>query len=496
MKRSADIAAGRARRWFGEVPLSLATLVAIVALAGVTWAVVVAPWQSPDEVAHYAYVESLAERFALPGSPGRIHPMSTDQGLADAAVGASRGAFFPGSSPPDWSARDYARYLDQARRAPSRTNGGGPNPSRTDPPLYYLYADLAYWAASSGNALDRLYAIRIWGVLLLALTALAAWLLAGEVLGRRRLLQLVCAAVAALVPSETFIATSVTPDALMTTLWTLAFWLGARVINRGARRRDAFALCAVTAAAILTKATSYALVPAVLVALAIGWRRWPAPQRRGLLPTLGGPLLVLVLPVLGWVAETHAMSRPAVNTIPSGGPSARPFIVRQFLSYVWQFYLPRLPGMTRSPLGGPLPVYSVWLREGWATFGWLDVWLPGWVYVLLATVTGLILAGTAALVARLRSGRAWPLIAFFALALAALLAGLHLTEYRSIIAGRGALLQGRYLLPAIGLLGLAVAFLLAHLPARGRAAACGLVLAGLLVLQVLSLSTVIQAYYV
>ena len=73
----------------------------------------------------------------------------------------------------------------------------------------------------------------------------------------------------------TFMSTAVNPDALLITLWTFALWLGARVINRRAPSRDAIALCGVTAAAILTKATSYALVVPVLLALFIGWRRRP-----------------------------------------------------------------------------------------------------------------------------------------------------------------------------------------------------------------------------
>jgi hypothetical protein len=65
---------------------------------------------------------------------------------------------------------------------------------------------------------------------------------------------------------------------------------------------------------------------------------------------------------------------------------------------------------------------------------------------------------------------------------------------RSVIAGQGPVLQGRYLLPAVGVFGLAVGFLIAQLPARVRPPVCGLVLAGL-ALQVLALSSVIQAFY-
>jgi hypothetical protein len=91
--------------------------------------------------------------------------------------------------------------------------------------------------------------------------------------------------------------------------------------------------------------------------------------------------------------------------------------------------------------------------------------------------------------------RRLPLLGFFALAPAALLFGLHLTDYRAIIVGQGALLQGRYLLPVIGLFGLAVALIVRHIPVRWRASTAGVVLAALLILQVLSLATIVKAYY-
>jgi hypothetical protein len=104
--------------------------------------------------------------------------------------------------------------------------------------------------------------------------------------------------------------------------------------------------------------------------------------------------------------------------------------------------------------------------------------------------------GIAAVVlARHRSRQRLELLAFLALALGSLLLLLHITSYRVIIAGGGAFLQGRYVLPAIGIAGLVAGLLVARVPARWRGAACGALLAGLLVLQVLSLATIARQYY-
>ena len=163
------------------VPAPLAALLAIVVIAGIVWALFVPPWQSPDETAHFAYAQSIAERHALPGKGP--HTYSADQLLADVAVGSK-----PSRSGPPRSGRTGASTTRPCTSPPPATHrdtdGGGFNPAASNPPLYYVYADLAYWATSGGNAFDRYYAMRLWGISLLVLTVVGAWLLIGEVLGR------------------------------------------------------------------------------------------------------------------------------------------------------------------------------------------------------------------------------------------------------------------------------------------------------------------------
>lgn len=480
------------------MPLALVAVLGIVLSLGLCWALLVPPWQSPDENAHFAYAQSLAERGKLPG--GSQQGWSTDQELADAAVGAQELAFESSVIRPNWNAKDVATYRAEfAHMHPSRSNGGGENPAGSNPPLYYAFADLAYFASYSGDVFDRLYSMRIWGISLLLAAALGAWLLAGEVFGRRRLLQLVCAAVVGLFPMETFMATSVNPDGMLVALWTFALWLGARVILHGARTRDLMSLSAVTAAAVLTKGTSYGLIPAVVFAMLVGLVRCPRAKRldRGLPMSIAG--LVLVIPIYAWIRFAQASGRPAFNSVASAAPSSTqvptPFKWNQFLAYVWQYYLPRLPfmGLNRTTPG--YSVYNVWVRGAWGTFGWLEFGLPTWAFTVLASVTAAVGFLSTAIVATLRGKAVWALIGFFALAFFALLFGLHLTDYRSIIRDQGALLQGRYLLPVLALFGLAVALIVSRVPLRWRGFLAGAVLTGLLVVQVMGLAAVAGRYY-
>ena len=475
------------------MPLSLALLLAAVAAFGLMWALFVPPFETPDETSHFAYTESLVERQSLPGDSHRPE-FSTAQTVADRAADASRAKDFLPAISPSWSAGGFRAYQTTARRGLSTSDGGGINPADPNPPLFYLYSAVGYVAGSAGNEFDRLYDMRIWSVPLLVITTLSAWLLAGEVFGRRRLAQVVCAGVTGLVPMEAFISASVNPDALLLALSGLALWLGARVVLRGCRRRDAVALCLLTAAAILTKATGYALVPAVLAALVLGRRRIAGNEREPALPQLGLPIVALLLPVLVWAAITTTLGRSLVNVIQ---PSARAhsFSVGGFLSYLWQFYLPPLPFQTPLHETAGLPVIDLWLRGVWGDFGWLSVPLPGLIYGLLTLVTLVVAIPVLGLLARIRDRERLELLAFFAIALVALLALLHVTDYRSLIDTGTALVQGRYLLPLLPLFGLAAALLIHRLPLNRRGPVGATMIAGLVVLQIVALATVGKAFY-
>ena len=162
-------------------PRASSALLAIVVVVGLAWALLVPPWQSPDEVAH----------FALRAEPGReLHPARDQRAPAASPAirrlpttrsGASRGAFYPQPSPPDWSRADCASVPRSSRATGlrARTAPGRIRLART-PALLPVRPRSLIWSTTAEPPFGRLYAVRIWGVLLLAATALGAWLLAGR----------------------------------------------------------------------------------------------------------------------------------------------------------------------------------------------------------------------------------------------------------------------------------------------------------------------------
>jgi 4-amino-4-deoxy-L-arabinose transferase-like glycosyltransferase len=479
-----------------RVPPALGALLAVSLLLAVVWACLTPAFQAPDEQRHFSYVESLGARFALPGAPGQ-RGQSSQLLSAMAAVNSNQvAAQLPVK--PEWSqaAERAWRPIDAA--AP-RDDGGGVTPASTYPPTAYAWQALGYLAGTAGSLYDELLGARLMSALWLPVTVLATWLLAGELVGRRRLLQTTAAAVPALLPMVAFITASSSPDGMLYALWTLALWVGVRCIRHGLRLAELAVFLALTALACSVKATSFALLPAAafLGVLIIAKRRPRRLPRRAALAAAVALPVALVVGV--WLLVSAAGDTPGAAQIAQSTSSVSPRGTnwREFLSYLWQYYLPRVPGQqdfSIPAIQGGFPLLRVWIVGTWGAFGWLEVQFPLWVYKLLGVLTGALAAGAVVALARGRHRLDLRVAAFLALACGALIAGLHWTDYHQIKDGLG-FMQGRYLFPLIGLIGVALAGVVSLFPDRRRPSAAGVAVAALLGFHVLCLGLVLERFY-
>jgi hypothetical protein len=467
---------------------------AVSVLLAVSWAVMLPAFQAPDEQSHFAYVQSLAERQALPGDAARPW-FSTQMSQAITAMNSDQVAS-QRLVKPEWSDQVEENWRVNQGQA-RRDDGGGPSPANGYPPTAYAWQAIGYTIAG-GSMFSRLLGARLMSALWIPVTVLATWLLAGEVLGRRRLLQTAAAAVPALFPMFTFISASVSPDGMMYALWTLALWLGVRCVKRGVPLGEGAMFFAVVGLACTVKATSFALfAPAAFVA-AVGLlarRPW---RVSGLARLAAVVALPLALTLGIWVLAAAVENRPAAAQVTaSAAPRLRESTNwRELFSYLWQYYLPRTPLQRdyRIPPGG-YPLLQVWVTQGWAAFGWLEVKFPPWVYRVLGPLTIGVFAAAAAAMVRARRTIDLRVLAVLGLAFAALLGGLHWSDYHQLEIGIKAFMQGRYVFPAIGIFGLALAGAISLVPATRRAAVTGVAVAGLLVFHLFAMGLVLDRFY-
>ena len=459
-----------------RAPAPLVSLLLVSFVLGLAWAVVLPPFEGPDEVAHFSYTQRIAEQGSITWSAitglqqgdGQLasNEVRTAVGLSGVAATHANSVMRPFSTELDERVWERA---DDALTDYDRGNTGHTSAFR-NPPLYYLYTTPPYLATSGGTVFTRLFTARVFTVLLLPVTVLFTWLLAGELLGRRRWLQTLAAGSAALVPQATFLAGNANPDMAVAALWSATLYLAVATLHRGATRARLLGLVLLAAAGALTHGRAIPLVVVAGLTFAVlAWRRWvPERHRR---PAYAAGLLAASAAAFGAALTWYAVK----GELASGR-------AREFASYVWQFYLPR-PDFMQPNSGDEYDVRRVFVDRFFSELAQFELTLPTGIVDLLATaaVVGLVLL-LVTLVVRRRSLRreAGPAVVL-AGGVIALLGVLHAEAWRSLAEGGGAVITGRYLLALLPLFGVAIALVARELPrAVGPAVATALLSCGVL----------------
>lgn len=471
-------------------------LLLATALLGVAWAAVTPPFQGPDESEHFAYVQHLAETGSPQSSTtyGGAGTHSSEERQALDRLGL-RALMANPAARPIWGEVDQQRWAAFERGLPdaARGDGEGANPIAKNPPLYYGLTGAVYLASPDRSLFGRLFASRLVGVALLVLTVWLTWVAASE-LTSRTWARTLAAGVVVLEPQLAFMAGIVNADILLVAIWTAFIALTLRTLKRGPATSRVLGLFALAALSPLTHGRGIALLPPLAIVLALVWWRHRPPARR-MLATCGGGLALLAVALVAFrlfVADSGgSLYGDQTNYINQGG-----FRIGQFLASVWQFYLPRPPGMEMR-LGPDFGFRQFWIESYFGHFGSLDVGYPGGVYLILrlGALAGIVAFAVALVVRRRDLRREWTVVVALLAIGGSLLALLHLVSFLALLHGNDALIVGRYALPLVGLMALAIMFIATTLPRRLGPALAAVVLAGGVLLQLGGLGLTVVRFY-
>ncbi len=221
-------------------------------------------------------------------------------------------------------------------------------------------------------------------------TVVFAWLIAGEVFGRRRWLQTLSAGVVALNPQLVHLSSVVNPDAMLALFGSAVLYLSVVLVRRGLTRARVGAMVALAAGCALTHPRG----PLDLrrrhrrVAIAAWRQRGPHDARA----TCARRSRAARLP--SSARSCWRSTPPAARRRPTCASSA----------LLWQFYLPRLSFMEPS-IGPDYGAREAFVERFFGTYGQLDTVLSREVLDLIwiGTLVGLALL-VAALVAQRGGG--------------------------------------------------------------------------------------------
>jgi len=444
-------------RAFSRVP-NVAWLCALIGcLNAACCSIVSPPFQVIDEPAHFAYVQQLVEAHSLPHDPegdGAGDEYSVEEQTALEDLHHNEVQFMPSARTISSRAQEQQLEHDLAKPLPRRGSGYA-GTATNEPPLYYALEAIPYVLGSDGTLLDRLESMRLFSSLFAGLTALFAFMFVREALPSERWAWPVGGLTVALAPLLAFISGGVNPDGMLAAVSAALFYLLARAFRRELTPGLAAGICAAIIIGVFTKLNFLGLVPGVIIGLLVTLRRASSSSRRviyravavALTLAAGALLLALALGV-----SSGGVSVSYVTDFASKATDMHHVLGE--LSYTWQFYLPRLPGMT-SYFPGLFTTRQLWFDGLVGLYGWTDTQFPTWVYDVALAPAGLIGSlWLRALISRrapLRR-RASELAVYVAMGIG-LLVLVGVTSYRSdVTLNGGPFWEPRYLLPLMPLL--------------------------------------------
>ncbi len=348
----------RALNW-GMINRNWAIVLLLIAYLclGLLYSIVNPLFEAPDEVWHYAYVKNIADGYGLPVQTPEIEQPWRQEGSQPPLyyLAAALLTFWIDSD--DFSELIWWNPFSEAAR-----------PGQVDD-NQNLFIHTPQEGFPYRGAVLAMHIARLLSLAMGAVTVLATYLIASEILPHRREVAIGAAMINAFNPQFTFISGSVSNDAMVTSISSLALLLMVRMIRRGASTRRVAMLGVSVGLALLAKLSAFALLPLSLTVLVVAaWRRgsWTSLFRWGAI------FLALIGLIAGW------------------------WYVRNWLLYgepLGTVTMLRIFGYWQKSLGAILSQRN--LREVeisfWAAFGWGNIRVNPFIYKGLRFVT--LLAG-------------------------------------------------------------------------------------------------------
>jgi hypothetical protein len=156
----------------------------------------------------------------------------------------------------------------------------------------------------------------------------------------------------------------------------------------------AAALGGVVATGFVTKVNFVALLGGVAAGLILLTIREARVSRREALRSLALAGGIALSPALLYILINLSSHKELLGIISGSITTTQHHKISAELAYIWQFYLPRLPGMVND-VPGIFPPWHVWFKGAVGRYNWLETVFPGWVYKL-ALIPAAAIAGLCA----------------------------------------------------------------------------------------------------
>ncbi len=444
-----------------RVPQAAWICALIACLSAASWSIVTPPFQLPDEPSHFAYTQQLAENARLPTSSASTFSPEEEVVLRDTHQ------YEVQLSPENHTistAAEQRQLQEDLASHPSRNGNGAAGGAYSGPPLYYLLETIPYGLASAGTLLDQLELMRLLSALMAGITALLVFMFVRETLPKAPWAWTVGGLGVALTPTLGFMSGAVNPDSMLAAVSASVFYCLARAFRRGLTHRLAIVIGALIAVGFLTKLNFIGLAPGIVLGMILLSVRAARSRGRAAYRSLAIALAIASAPLWLYILANLFSGHPALGIVSSSMKlgSAHGSIFKK-ISYVWELYLPHLPGMTNY-FPGLFTAHRLWFDRSIGFYGWLDTSFPIWVdnLALVPAAVIALLCIRSLVTARVTLHRHLLELLVYGTMVVGLLVLIGLSSYLNTSSEGLGFAEPRYFLPLLALLGAILA-----LAARG-----------------------------
>jgi 4-amino-4-deoxy-L-arabinose transferase-like glycosyltransferase len=381
-------------------PLVVLVVGALAFANAATWALVTPAFEAPDEEAHVAYADHLAQTGGVPDSTSGRPFASEDLRLALGVTHHYSVISAPKATRPPWRKADEQAYLARlAAHPPRRDDGGGNTGASSYAPLFYTLPAGAAWV-SGGSVFDRLLAMRLACALLAGIAAAFVCASVRELLPGIPWAAPAAGLLVAFQSMFGFIGGSVNPDSGAAAAGAALLYLLMRALRRGLTPWIGVGIGLTLVLGAVVKLNVLALAPAVVLAIVILLKRHGVPPRAlvalvgATAATLGGWLIYA-----SQLGRDHLPGAEGQAVLPYEAVPPQPVGLDDRLFYLWQIFLPPLPFMEDVYTGdAKVPAFAIYVQRGFASFGGtsLDPAVGVLKVIALAVALTLVLLAVAA----------------------------------------------------------------------------------------------------
>lgn len=362
------------------MPKLLKLLLIAAFFNALSWIILIPIWQYPDEQAHFAQIQDVAELGYVPFSLNTSREIVLSEkvlGTERDSLGNNKFTYHP-EYKIEYSADSNGIFEDVIRNLPKTARSElVKNEATQNPPLYYFLGSMFYKIFYNSDLFTRVFAVRIMSALIFLATIYLSYKIGVVIFENDKFLPIVLASVVAFKPMLVFSSTGILPDTLTNMFFTAIIFLSLEILQEGLKKKYLVGFLAILIAGVITRQHFLLVIPVILIPLTLrtirtenGWK--------SLTIFLSSSIVLVIL------ATLYGTKIPLVSS----------FRIQEFTSIKFdQFTLPEFLSYLSQVFS---QLYKETFAWYWGVYKWLSLTLPLAYYrfikvVLVVSMVGVLI---------------------------------------------------------------------------------------------------------